>query len=68
MRPIAKPILTAATLLIVVVFAGWLVLNAFLSLPATREQVRQEISRGVGMSVTIGSLTALPYPVGAPTG
>ena len=65
MRPIAKPILTAGTLLIVVVFAGWLVLNAFLSLPATREQVRQEISRGVGMSVTIGSLTALPYPVGA---
>ena len=64
MRPIAKPILTIAAILIAGVLSLCLILNAYLALPTTRSQIENEISRGLGMPVTLGSVIALPWPVG----
>ena len=65
MRPIAKPILTAAVILISTALAACLVLNVFLALPATREQVQRQITQAVEMPVTIGPMIGLPWPFGA---
>lgn len=65
MRTIAKPILTTAAILIAVVIAACLVLNAFLVLPATRERIQREIGTAVGIPVSFGSMIGLPYPLGA---
>ena len=64
MRPIAKPILTVAAILIAGVLSVCLILNAYLTLPATRNQIKSGISDSLGMPVTIGSIFALPWPVG----
>lgn len=65
MRPIAKPILTVAAILIAVAVTACLVLNAFLALPATRETIRREVGTAIGVPVTFGSMIGLPYPLGA---
>ena len=64
MRPIAKPILTIAAILIAGVLSACLILNAYLTLPATRNQIESGIGDSLGMPVTIGSIFALPWPVG----
>ena len=64
MRPIAKPILTVAAILIAVVLSACLILNAYLTLPATRNQIESGVGDSLGMPVTIGSIFALPWPVG----
>ena len=64
MRPIAKPILTVAAILIAGVLSVCLILNAYLTLPATRNQIESGIGSSLGMPVTIGSIFALPWPVG----
>lgn len=65
MRPIAKPILTVAAILIAGVLSACLILNAYLTLPATRNQIESGIGDSLGMPVTIGSIFALPWPVGS---
>ena len=64
MRPIAKPILTIAAILIAGVLSACLILNAYLTLPATRNQIESGIGDSLSMPVTIGSIFALPWPVG----
>jgi hypothetical protein len=63
MRPIAKPFLAGIAILFALVAVALLGLNAWLALPATRESLQREISRAVGMPVTIGSTIALPLPL-----
>lgn len=63
MRPIAKPFLAGAAILVALVAMAILGLNAWLALPATRESLQRDISRMVGMPVTIGSITTLPLPL-----
>jgi hypothetical protein len=63
-RPIAKPILTVAAILIAGMLSVCLILNAYLTLPATRNQIESGIGYSLGMPVTIGSIFALPWPVG----
>lgn len=65
MRPIAKPILTIAAILITGVLSACLILNAYLALPATRKQIESGIGDSLGMPVTIGSFFAHPWPVGS---
>jgi hypothetical protein len=64
-RPIAKPILTIAAILSAGVLSACLILNAYLALPATRNQIESGIGDSLGMPVTIGSIFALPWPVGS---
>jgi len=63
MRPIAKPFLAVIAILFALVAVALLGLNAWLALPSTRESLQREISRAVGMPVTIGSTIALPLPL-----
>jgi hypothetical protein len=63
MRPIAKPFLAGAAILVALVAVVLLALNAWLALPSTRESLQHEISRAAGMTMTIGSTMALPLPL-----